>query len=247
MDPARRRLWAAQVGRADLHHRRAQREGGLDAGPIGDAAGGDHRNADGADDLRQQGEGAALQAQVVVQKVAAMAAGLEGLRQSTAEITNDIHSLSHRLHSSTLDYLGLGPALQKLVSEFPIRHGIAIDFEHRALPAPLPSDVALCLFRVTEESLTNIAKHSHAKSARVHVNGASDGIHLSVEDSGSGFDPDAVERRAGLGFVSMRERLRALRGTVRVNSLPSRGPGSMYGAGKQVGGSDDERATHGAA
>jgi PAS domain S-box-containing protein len=152
-----------------------------------------------------------------------IAATLEELRQSTAEITDDIHGLSHRLHSSALDYLGLAPALQKLVSEFSARHGIAIDFEHGALPAPLPSDVALCLFRVIEESLTNIAKHSHAKSASVHVNSASDGIHLTVEDSGSGFDLNAPEGRAGLGFVSMRERLRVLRGTVRVDSVPSRG------------------------
>jgi signal transduction histidine kinase len=115
------------------------------------------------------------------------------------------------------------PALHKLVNEFSVRYGIAIDFGHRSVPAPLPSDVALCLFRITEESLTNIAKHSHAKSARVHVNGAADGIHLTVEDSGRGCDLDNLERGAGLGFVSMRERLRVLRGTVRVDSAPSRG------------------------
>jgi signal transduction histidine kinase len=153
----------------------------------------------------------------------AIAAALEELRQRTAEITDDIHGLSHRLHSSALDYLGLAPALQKLVSEFAARHGIAVEFQHGALPAPLPSDVALCLFRVTEESLTNIAKHSRAKSARVHVKGASDGIHLTVEDSGTGFDLDGLEGRAGLGFVSMRERLRVLRGTVRVHSAPTHG------------------------
>jgi signal transduction histidine kinase len=91
------------------------------------------------------------------------------------------------------------------------------------VPAALPSEVSLCLFRVTEESLTNIAKHSQAKSARVHVNGSSDGLHLTIEDAGSGFDPDSLERKAGLGFVSIRERLRVVRGTVRVDSAPSRG------------------------
>jgi PAS domain S-box-containing protein len=153
----------------------------------------------------------------------AVAAALEELRLSTAEITTDIHSLSHRLHSSALDYLGLVPALQRLVSEFSTRHGIAIDLAHASIPTPLPSEVALCLFRVTEESLTNIAKHSHAKSARVLLNGGSDGIHLTVEDAGTGFDIDSLARRAGLGFVSMRERLRVVRGTVRVDSAPSRG------------------------
>jgi PAS domain S-box-containing protein len=153
----------------------------------------------------------------------AVAAALEQLRQSTAEITADIHNLSHRLHSSALDYLGLVPALQRLVSEFSARHGIAIDLAHTAVPASLPSEVALCLFRVTEESFTNIAKHSGAKSARVRVNGGPDGIHLTVEDAGTGFDVDGVERGGGLGFVSMRERLRVVRGTVHVDSSPARG------------------------
>jgi PAS domain S-box-containing protein len=153
----------------------------------------------------------------------AVAAELEELRQSTSEVTDDIHSLSHRLHSSALDYLGLVPALQKLVGEFSGRHGIAVDFVHDSVPSPMPSDVALCLFRVAEEGLANIAKHSHAKSAHVHVNGASDGLRLTIEDAGRGFDVESLERRAGLGFVSMRERLRVLRGTFRVDSAPSHG------------------------
>jgi signal transduction histidine kinase len=153
----------------------------------------------------------------------AVAAALDELRQSTSEITNDIHGLSHRLHSSALDYLGLVPALHKMVNEFSAHHGIAIDFVHDSVPAHLPSDAALCLFRVTEESLTNVAKHSRATWARVHVSGRADGLRLTIEDAGRGFDPDNVERHAGLGFVSMRERLRVLRGTVRVDSAPSRG------------------------
>jgi signal transduction histidine kinase len=153
----------------------------------------------------------------------AVAAALDELRQSTAAITTDIHSLSHRLHSSALDYLGLVPALHKLVTEFSARHAIDVQLEHGEVPAPLPSEVALCLFRVTEESLTNIAKHSQATSARVRVHGAAEGISLSVEDSGRGFELDSLERKAGLGFVSMRERLRVLRGTVRVDSAPARG------------------------
>ena len=153
----------------------------------------------------------------------AVAAALEELRESTAEVTDEIHGLSHRLHSSALDYLGLVPALQRLVHEFSIRHGIAIEFLHGPLPAPLPSEVALCLFRVTEECLNNIAKHSQAESAGVEVSADRDGIRLTVEDSGRGFDGSSAERRDGLGFVSMRERLRVVRGTVRIQSAPSRG------------------------
>jgi PAS domain S-box-containing protein len=148
---------------------------------------------------------------------------LEQLRQNASEIAGEVHGLSHRLHSSTLDHFGLVPALQRLVGDFSTRHGIAIDFSHEAVPGTLPSEMALCLFRVAEESLTNIAKHSSAKSARVHLRGESAGLRLRIEDSGIGFDAAAVEHGGGLGFVSMRERLRALRGAVRVDSVPSRG------------------------
>jgi signal transduction histidine kinase len=153
----------------------------------------------------------------------AIAAVLEELRRSTTEITSDIHSLSHRLHSSALDYLGLVPGLQRLVTEFASRYGIDIEFDHADIPAALPSDAALCLFRITEEGLTNIARHSGAKFARVHVHGEADGIHLTIEDSGVGFDMAARERKPGLGIISMRERLRALKGTVRMDSAPGRG------------------------
>ena len=152
-----------------------------------------------------------------------VASALDELRHDATVITDDVHRLSHRLHSSTLDYLGLVPALQKLVSEFSRRHGIRITFAHASMPAPLPSEIALCLFRVAEESLTNIAKHSKASTAQVHVAGASDGIHLTVQDAGDGFDVKSVESKAGLGFVSMQERLRVLHGTIRVDSAPARG------------------------
>jgi PAS domain S-box-containing protein len=152
-----------------------------------------------------------------------IAGALEELRQDTAAITDDVHRLSHRLHSSTLDYLGLLPALHKLVSEFSERQGIPITFTHASMPATLPSEVALCLFRVAEEGLTNVAKHSKASAARVHVAGTPEGIHLTVEDAGAGFDMKCAGSKAGLGFVSMQERLRILQGTIRVDAAPSRG------------------------
>jgi signal transduction histidine kinase len=154
---------------------------------------------------------------------AGVAGPLRELRRDTSEIAADVRRLSHRLHSSTLDYLGLVPALQKLVAEFSERHGIAIALAHATLPPSLPSEVALCLFRVAEESLANVARHSKALSAGVHVAGAPDGIHLTVEDAGTGFDVTTLGRRAGLGFVSMQERLRVLHGTIHVDSTPAQG------------------------
>jgi PAS domain S-box-containing protein len=148
---------------------------------------------------------------------------LDELRHNTSDITDDVHRLSHRLHSSTLDYLGLVPALQKLAAEFSERHDVAVTFTHASLPRSLPSEVALCLFRVAEEGLTNIVKHSNARSARVDIAGGEDGIHLAVEDAGDGFDVTGSTSKTGLGFVSMQERLRILHGTIRVNSAPARG------------------------
>ena len=148
---------------------------------------------------------------------------LADLRLNITELTEDVHRLSHRLHSSTLDYLGLVPALQKLIAEFSDDRDLPVAFDYQPLPSPLPSEVALCLFRVVEESLTNIAKHSGARSARISLGSDADGLRLVVEDSGSGFDAASLQSRAGLGFVSMQERLRVIRGTIVVDSAPSRG------------------------
>ena len=152
-----------------------------------------------------------------------IAPALDELRQQTSEITDDIHALSHRLHSSMLDHLGMVPALQRLVKECSQRYAIPIAFTHVSLPAPVPSEVALCLFRVAEESLTNVARHSRAASARVEVASDGGGIRLTIADAGVGFDPKILETRAGLGFVSMRERLRLVHGTIRIHAAPAQG------------------------
>jgi len=152
-----------------------------------------------------------------------IAPALDEIRQQTSEITDDIHALSHRLHSSMLDHLGIVPALQRLVKECSERYSIPIAFTHASLPARLSSDVSLCLFRVVEETLTNIAKHSQSASARVDLALADGGIRLTVADEGVGFDPKILETKAGLGFVSMRERLRLVHGTIRIHSAVAKG------------------------
>jgi signal transduction histidine kinase len=138
-------------------------------------------------------------------------------------VTNEVHGLSHRLHSTLIDQLGLVPAVERLTAEWSSRSGIRADFTRRVLSSPVSSDVALCLFRVAEESLANIAKHSGAGTARVEVADDGSAITLSIEDDGVGFQPETVETKAGLGFISMRERLRIVGGTIRVRSGPSRG------------------------
>jgi two-component system NarL family sensor kinase len=115
------------------------------------------------------------------------------------------------------------PALQRLVKECSQRYAIPIAFTYASLPALVPSEVALCLFRVAEESLTNVAKHSQAPSARVDLGSDGGGIRLTIADVGVGFDPKTLETKAGLGFVSMRERLRLVHGTIRVHAAPAQG------------------------
>ena len=154
---------------------------------------------------------------------ATIAPALDELRQQTSEITDDIHGLSHQLHSSMLDHLGVVPALQRLIKECSERYSIPIAFTHIPLPSRLSSDVSLCLFRIVEETLSNIAKHSKAPSARVDVTPVDGGIRLTVADEGVGFDPKILETRAGLGFVSMRERLRLVHGTIRIRAAPAHG------------------------
>jgi PAS domain S-box-containing protein len=153
----------------------------------------------------------------------AFAASLLDIRQQTDDVTNEVHGLSHRLHSTLIDQLGLVPAVERLTAEWSSRSGIRADFTRRVLSSPVSSDVALCLFRVAEESLANIAKHSGAGTARVEVADDGSAITLSIEDDGVGFQPETVETKAGLGFISMRERLRIVGGTIRVRSGPSRG------------------------
>jgi two-component system NarL family sensor kinase len=154
---------------------------------------------------------------------AALASALDELRSQTIEITDDVHGLSHRLHSSMLDHLGIVPALQRLVKECSVRYEIPIAFSHAEAPDHLAPEAALCIFRVVEESLTNIGKHSQAVQAQVDLSTDESGSRLTIADQGIGFDPAMLETKAGLGFVSMRERLRLVQGTIRIDTAPSKG------------------------
>jgi signal transduction histidine kinase len=149
--------------------------------------------------------------------------GFADRAQDARDIAQDIHRLSHRLHSTMLDHLGLVPALKQLVAEFSERHAVAIVFAPGPLPPSVSQDVSLCLFRIVEEALTNVAKHSGAQSVHVSVAEALEGVRVSVDDDGAGFDPKAVNRGAGLGLMSMRERVRLVHGTLDIESAAAHG------------------------
>jgi signal transduction histidine kinase len=136
------------------------------------------------------------------------------------ELTKDVHQLSHQLHSTKLQYIGLRSALRDLCQQVMTQHGIVVVQELEDAP-DLSPEVQLCLYRVAQESLSNIAKHSKASEAFVRFAKAGGAARLEVRDSGIGFDPSSPG--AGLGLASMRERLRIVGGELAVTSKPGKG------------------------
>jgi PAS domain S-box-containing protein len=143
---------------------------------------------------------------------------LHELWHHVSELGADLHSLSHRLHSSTLDRLGLVAGLRSLCNEFTEHHGIVVTLVNERVPRHIPSDVALCLFRVTQEALQNVKKHSGSPTAEVRVEWKDSQIRLLVSDQGRGFDPTSASRRAGIGLRSMEERLRLVGGHLAIHA-----------------------------
>jgi len=142
---------------------------------------------------------------------------------SLSDLGNDIQALSHRLHSSKLEYLGLVSASQSFCCELSEQRNVRIEFKHSDIPAAVPKEISLCLFRVLQEALQNAVKHSGAQDFSVEIHGSRDGIRLKVSDRGTGFDwRDAVNRR-GLGLISMRERVRLVNGEFSIQSKPGHG------------------------
>ena len=149
--------------------------------------------------------------------------GLEEIRKRCSEIAGDVQSLSHELHSSKLDILGLAAAIRGFCRELSKLRSVAIDFTARNVPQYLPKDVSLCLFRVAQESLQNAVKYSGATRFKVELSVTTDEIQLQVSDAGRGFDVVQAKRNRGLGLVSMQERVHLVHGQFSVRSAPGLG------------------------
>src|SRR6516165_3692813 len=139
------------------------------------------------------------------------------------ELGSDLHSLSHRLHSSTLDNLGLVAALRSLCAEFQDYHSIGVAFHEENVARSIPRETALCLFRITQEALQNIKKHSRAELAQIRIEEVEQKIHLCISDFGSGFDSSASSRNGGIVMRSMEERVRLVGGQIVIHSRPMEG------------------------
>jgi signal transduction histidine kinase len=146
----------------------------------------------------------------------------ELLRQ-TNEISADIQSISHQLHPSKLEYLGIVGAMKSFCRETGEKQRVDVHFSNENIPAGVPREASICLFRVLQEALRNAMKHSGVRRFEVYLRGVSGGIDLRVSDSGIGFDIESENSPRGLGLISMRERVRLAHGTLSIGTTRGRG------------------------
>jgi len=147
------------------------------------------------------------------------------------ELASDVHNLSHRLHSSKLQHLGLPIALKEVCRHMATQHHIDIDLNADDASSALPEDVSLCFYRVAQEALNNAVKHSHSKRVEVRLENDESRVRLQVRDFGVGFDPSAQVQ--GLGLAAMQERLNLVGGTLAIRSLAGSGTELTAESGRQ--------------
>lgn len=145
-----------------------------------------------------------------------------GALKIASELASDISSLTQQLYSPRLELLGVVPAMREFCEELQRRHGIQVHLRQEAVPAKLPRDISLCLFRVLQEALQNAVKHSGVKLFDAEVRATADEVRLSIRDQGVGFDPQAVRER-GLGIPSMQERVALVGGAITIQSQLKKG------------------------
>jgi signal transduction histidine kinase len=139
------------------------------------------------------------------------------------EIAQSVRALSRELHSPQVDHLGVVASVGAFCRDVAEQHGVEINFTNTDVPVFLPGDVSTCIVRVVQETLRNAITHSGVKTFNVCVRGADGVIVLQVSDKGRGFDSNVAGVKGGLGFVSLRERLHLVKGTLTVESKPNQG------------------------
>lgn len=148
---------------------------------------------------------------------------MDELGKRTSEISAAVQSLSHELHSSKLEYIGLVSAMKGFCKEFSDKQKVEVNFDGDSVPSIFSRDISLCVFRVMQEGLHNALKHSGVKFFEVKLHGSPTEIRLTVRDPGVGFDPELIKDTQGLGLISMQERVRLVKGTISITSRPHSG------------------------
>lgn len=152
-----------------------------------------------------------------------MQARLDDLSAKTRAVSADVHRLSHGLHPAKLERLGLVAAIRGFCRELDAAEQVEVRFAADDIPASIPDDRALCLYRVTQEGLWNVVKHSGAQHASVLLKGAASELTLDIIDDGVGFDPERIPLAASLGILGMRERVGMHGGAIRWDAVPGGG------------------------
>jgi two-component system, NarL family, sensor histidine kinase UhpB len=145
------------------------------------------------------------------------------LQESLDSLGRDLHHLGGALYPAMLDHFGLAVALRDYCVEFTRKRDIPVNYVHRGISTRLPVHTAATLYRIAEEALANVAKHARANQVWVTLSRTAKGIRLAIHDDGAGFDPAAIEPGSGLGMLAMQERLRAVKGSLSIRSLPGAG------------------------
>jgi signal transduction histidine kinase len=149
--------------------------------------------------------------------------GIGNAVHQLSELNEDIHRLSHRLHSSHLEVLGLAAAATDYCREVAEQHNVQIELRARDMPLDVSPEIALSIFRVLQEALQNAIKHSGSRRFDVALDHDATAIHLTVRDSGKGFDAAAAIKGRGLGLTSIKERVALVDGELSIDSQPQRG------------------------
>jgi PAS domain S-box-containing protein len=144
--------------------------------------------------------------------------GIHEAIQQISELASETRALSHRLHSPSLDYVGLEVAASACCRELSEHHKVKISFHSEDMPTDLSPEVSLCLYRILQESLRNAMKHSGSRHFQVFLKGGTGEIELTVKDSGTGFEPEQAFTGPGIGLSSMKERLKLVNGMLSIDS-----------------------------
>jgi signal transduction histidine kinase len=162
-------------------------------------------------------------------KVLETKVGSDEVRESLRDLDlliSDVHKLSHSLHSTILEHLGIAAALKELCFKVSELHNVRVDFESNGMFVELSQSASLCLYRVAQEALNNVVKHSGASRARVSLTGDGKLLGMEVRDFGVGFELPVSP--IGLGFATMEERLLGVGGRLTIQS--QRGKGTVITA-----------------
>jgi signal transduction histidine kinase len=148
---------------------------------------------------------------------------LAAIQQETMNLSKELRHLSHELHPGALEHLGLVEALKARAEELNLESGVRVQVNVSQGWSDVPDAIAVCLYRVAQEALRNVAKHAAATTVQISLARQNGQVLMRISDDGRGFEPSAAAERNGLGLVSMGERVRMMGGAFEIQASPKAG------------------------